>query len=89
MYREFRPGQTVRTIYGQLRTVIEQIGCQVFVVEEHGHYHPEKLFPVDQFDPVKWELDHNRLPRATPRWNRDLAANGYDTIEERDMDFGE
>ena len=48
-YKQFQPGQKVRNQYGETRTVSSQIGCQVFVEEEcNGHYHPSKLFPVDE-----------------------------------------
>lgn len=47
-YKQFQPGQKVRTQYGEIRTVSSQLGCQVFVEEEcNGHYHPIKLFPIE------------------------------------------
>ncbi|MBI5771912.1 MAG: hypothetical protein HZA93_29335 [Verrucomicrobia bacterium] len=46
-YPQFTPGQKVKTIYGELRTVLLQRGCQVWVEEEcFGWHHPTKLFPV-------------------------------------------
>ena len=44
-YPQFAPGEKVRTEFGVLRTVWEQRGCQVFVVEEpdNASYHPAKL----------------------------------------------
>jgi sarcosine oxidase gamma subunit len=48
MYPTFEPGQKVRTIYGKIRTVLFQCGCQVFVVEEsNGWYHPTKVWPIN------------------------------------------
>ena len=48
-YPTFTPGQKVRTIYGVLRTVRYQDGCQVFVEEEcMGWYHPTKIFPIKE-----------------------------------------
>lgn len=48
-YEQFQPGQKVRTQRGEIRTVSSQLGCQVFVEEEcSGHYHPSKLFPIEQ-----------------------------------------
>ena len=53
-YKQFQPGQKVRTQYGEIRTVSSQIGCQVFVEEEcSGHYHPSKLFPSNEKAPAK------------------------------------
>lgn len=47
-YRQFTPGQLVVTCFGQVRTVLLQRGCQVFVRGECGTwYHPAKLFPFD------------------------------------------
>ena len=47
-YQQFNPGQKVRNQFGEVRTVLRQLGCQVFVEEEcYGHYHPSKLFPID------------------------------------------
>ena len=46
-YKTFKPGQKVRTVYGQTRTVSRQVGCMVFVTEEcMGHYHPSKLWAI-------------------------------------------
>jgi hypothetical protein len=46
MYPQFSPGQKVTTIFGETRTVLAQVDCQVFVLEEpHGWYHPSKVFP--------------------------------------------
>lgn len=45
-YPQFLPDQLVRTIYGEIRTVLCQDGCQVFIVEEPMKwYHPTKIFP--------------------------------------------
>jgi hypothetical protein len=46
--RHFEPGDRVRTESGELRTVWEQRGSQVFVVEEPDSvwYHADKLFPI-------------------------------------------
>lgn len=47
-YKQFQPGQKVRSKFGQVLTVLLQVGCQVFVEEEcMGHYHPNNLFPID------------------------------------------
>jgi hypothetical protein len=45
---QFAPGEKVRTEFGQLRTVWEQRGSQVFVVEEpdSASYDPAKLFRI-------------------------------------------
>lgn len=44
---EFRAGQKVRTVFGEIRTVVCQRDCQVFVREEsNGWYHPTKVWPV-------------------------------------------
>lgn len=46
-YPQFQPNQKVLTIYGQIRTVLFQRGCQVFVVEEcRGWYHPTKVWAI-------------------------------------------
>lgn len=46
-YRTFTAGQKVRSVYGEILTVISQEGCMVFVEENcMGHYHPSKLYPV-------------------------------------------
>ena len=43
-YPEFKPGQKVRTCYGDNCTVLFQNGCQVFVEEEcNGWYHPTEV----------------------------------------------
>jgi hypothetical protein len=46
--RHREPGEKVRTEFGELRTVWDQRGCQVFVVEEPdcARYHADKLFPT-------------------------------------------
>jgi hypothetical protein len=46
--RHFEPGEKVRTEFGGLRTVWEQRGYQVFVVEEPDStwYHADKLFAI-------------------------------------------
>ena len=46
-YPEFRPGQRVRDIYGVEHTVLRQEGCQVFMRERSGWWHPTKVWPVD------------------------------------------
>ena len=46
MYREFTPGQRVRSIFGENLTVERQDGCMVFVSERSGWFHPSKLHPV-------------------------------------------
>lgn len=46
-YREFAEGQKVRSVFGEILTVISQDGCMVFVKERSaGHYHPSKLFSI-------------------------------------------
>jgi hypothetical protein len=47
-YGHFKPGDKVRTIFGEVRTVWEQRGYQVFVVEEtdNAWYHAKKLFRI-------------------------------------------
>lgn len=46
-YPRFEAGQKVRTIYGQIRTVLFQRGCQVFVAEEcNSWYHPTKVWAL-------------------------------------------
>jgi hypothetical protein len=46
-YREFTKGQKVRSVYGEILTVLSQDGCMVFVEEmSMGHYHPSKLSPI-------------------------------------------
>ena len=44
-YKHFQPGDKVRTISGEVRTVWEQRGYQVFVVEEtdNAWYQADKL----------------------------------------------
>jgi hypothetical protein len=46
--RQFEPGEKVRTEFGELRTVWEQRGNQVFVVEEpdNAWYPADKLTPI-------------------------------------------
>ena len=46
--RHFEMGEKVRTESGELRTVWEQRGSQVFVVEEpdNASYDPTKLFRI-------------------------------------------
>lgn len=47
-YKTFKRGQKVRTVFGQIRTVLFQRECQVFVVEEcMGWYHPSKIWLVE------------------------------------------
>jgi hypothetical protein len=46
--RQFEPGKKVRTEFGELRTVWEQRGNQVFVVEE-----PDNVwYPADKLTPI-------------------------------------
>lgn len=46
-YREFTKGQKVRSVCGEILTVLSQNGCVVFVEERStGHYHPSKLYPI-------------------------------------------
>ena len=47
-YPQFAPGEKVRTQFGELRTVWEQRGSQVFVVEEpdNAWYPADKLTPI-------------------------------------------
>ena len=46
-YPKFSPGDTVRTVYGEIRTVLRQDGCQVWVEEEsNSHYHPRKIWKI-------------------------------------------
>lgn len=48
-YQQFNQGQKVRNQFGEIRTVLRQIGYQVFVEEEcNGHYHPSKLFSIEE-----------------------------------------
>jgi hypothetical protein len=48
-YKQFQPGQKVKSKFGEVLTVLLQDGCQVFVEEEcMGHYHPNNLFPIDE-----------------------------------------
>jgi len=48
MEKEFREGERVKTIYGQVRTVLRQKNeSQVLVIEEcNGWYHPSKLWKI-------------------------------------------
>jgi hypothetical protein len=45
-YPQFKVGQKVRNLFGETLTVIFQDGCYVKVLEQFGHYHPTKLFPL-------------------------------------------
>jgi hypothetical protein len=46
-YPTFEPGEKVRTVYGEIRTVLFQRGRQVFVEEEsRGWYHPTKVWQM-------------------------------------------
>ena len=50
-YKQFQPGQKVKSNFGEVLTVLFQDGCQVFVEEEcMGHYHPNNLFPIEEAD---------------------------------------
>ena len=43
-YQQFAVGEKVVTSHGELRTVLSQNGCRVFVEEEpNAWYHPAKL----------------------------------------------
>ena len=43
-YPQYDKGQKVRTCFGEIRTVLFQRGCQVFVLEQcGGWYHPSKV----------------------------------------------
>ncbi len=44
-YKQFKPGDKVRTIKGEVRTVWQQRGYQVFVVEEtdNSWYHASQI----------------------------------------------
>ena len=47
-YQQLQIGQKVTNSLGEVLTVTSQRGCQVHVEEKaYGHYHPSKLFPVD------------------------------------------
>lgn len=47
-YKQFQPGQKVKSNFGEALTVLLQDGCQVFVEEKcMSHYHPNNLFPID------------------------------------------
>ena len=53
-YKQFQAGQKVRTQYGEVRTVLLQIGCQVLVEEEcNSHYHPSKLSLIEKMAAFK------------------------------------
>ena len=53
-YKQFQAGQKVRTQYGEIRTVLSQTGCQVFVEEErNSHYHPSKLNLIEKMEASK------------------------------------
>ncbi len=53
-YKQFQPGQKVRSKFGEILTVEHQDGCQVFVEEESmGHYHPNNLFPIPEPEKIK------------------------------------
>ena len=44
-----KKGDKVRTIYGNIETILKKDGCQVFTYEsvrENNWWHPSKLFPV-------------------------------------------
>ncbi len=46
-YPAFEPGQKVKTIYGELRTVLMQHGGQMWLEEEcFGWHHPANLWAV-------------------------------------------
>lgn len=61
-YHQFQPGQKVRNQFGETRTILSQVGCQVFVVEEcNGHYHPSKLFPVGELSAQEINAVPSRL----------------------------
>lgn len=43
---EFTKGQKVRSVYGEVLVVSEQVGCMVYVVGRRNHFHPSKLFAI-------------------------------------------
>lgn len=43
-YPTFRPGQRVRSVFGEYFTVDRQVGCQVFVRGSSQWFHPTKVF---------------------------------------------
>ena len=46
-YKTFKAGDKVRTIFGKVRTVLFQDGCQVFFAGRCGEYaHPSKCFLI-------------------------------------------
>ena len=52
-YREFHPGQAVRSVYGENLIVVSQLGCQVFVEGKPSEwYHPSKLSPLADAPPA-------------------------------------
>lgn len=51
-YKQFTEGQQVKNVYGEILTVAFQRDCQVWVVGEHAHYHPSKLFAIAQVKAV-------------------------------------
>lgn len=66
-YHQFQPGQKARNQFGETRTVLNQVGCQVFVEEEcNGHYHPSKLFPVGELPAQEINVIPSRLTRKYP-----------------------
>lgn len=47
VYKQFQPGQKVKSKFGEVLTVLLQEGCQVFVEDESmGRYHPNNLYPI-------------------------------------------
>ena len=53
-YKQFQPGQKVRSKFGEILTVEHQDGCRVFVKQESmGHYHPNNLFPIPEPEVTK------------------------------------
>jgi len=51
-----KKGDKVRTIYGNIETVLKKDGCQVFTyesVQKNNWWHPSKLFPVNTGKKIK------------------------------------
>jgi len=48
-YKQFNQGDKVKTVYGNIETVMVQRGCEVITFEsarENSHYHPSKVWLV-------------------------------------------
>ena len=49
---KFKKGDKVKTRFREVRTVLRQIGCQVFIEEEsNSWYHPSNLRITDRVTP--------------------------------------